>query len=253
MSDPTSTPPTHGDETEHTNSGIARTIAVVGGLIIATLIATFTTALVTITVIGRDAGTTTTFVASLLGTELTFLLIGAIYLHFRPSHRLLTKLPTREASPVLLIGLLLSFITAFLSIAITDTIIPAIELSPGYAEYSQLNSVTGTGLLLAAILSLIVVGPVEEFFFRGVVQTRLREALTPVSSIIIAGAAFALFHVYTVALLAPPAAVLIHMLAYYTSMGMIFGWVYHRTETLTAPALVHGVFNATIFLIPLVG
>lgn len=97
-----------------------------------------------------------------------------------------------------------------------------------------------------------MIGPVEEFFFRGVIQGRLREALGPASAVGIGGATFALFHVYPVVLLAPPIAVLAHMATYYTAMGAIFDWVYHRTDTLVGAILVHGTFNAVVFASPLV-
>jgi len=38
---------------------------------------------------------------------------------------------------------------------------------------------------------------------------------------------------------------------YYSIMGGIFGWVYYQTDSLIAPMLVHGMFNAVIFTIPL--
>lgn len=123
------------------------------------------------------------------------------------------------------------FRTAVLSLAITDSIVPALELSPGYAEYSGLGEVAGAGLVIAAVLSLVLVGPIEEFFFRGVIQGRFRETLGPVSSVGVAGAAFALFHVHPVVLLSLPPIIITHMATYYTVMGVIFGWVYHRTRS----------------------
>ena len=159
--------------------------------------------------------------------------------------------PTQQAYSILAAGLIGSFVMAFFSLAITDTIIPALELSPGYMEYSGLGEVAGSGLLVGVILSILVIGPIEEFFFRGVIQGRLRETFSPIGAVSIAGAVFALFHVYPVALLSPPLAVIAHMSIYYLFMGMIFGWVYHRTGTLVAPVFVHGAFNAVVFSIPL--
>lgn len=233
-------------------SGIGRTAAVLAGVVLAALVANVAAILAATTAIGSDAGQTTTFVAVAVGTELSFLLVGAAYLRVRSSFRLPLELPSRAARPYLLGGLLASFVAAVCSLAITDALVPAIELSPGYAEYSGLGDVTGAGLAVGAVLSLAVIGPVEEFFFRGVIQGRLREALGPASAVGIGGAVFALFHVYPVALVAPPVAVLAHMGTYYAVMGAIFGWVYHRTDTLVGPILVHGTFNAVVFASPFV-
>ncbi|PHQ47556.1 hypothetical protein DJ68_01225 [Halorubrum sp. C3] len=62
---------------------------------------------------------------------------------------------------------------------------------------------------------------------------------------------YALFHVCPVLLLSPLVIVVAHMAAYYSLMGGILAWVYHRTDTLLGPALVHGRFNTVIFTVPL--
>lgn len=247
VTDSTSTLTTSVREQFADRGGVGRTAAVLAGLVLAALVANVAAILAANTAVGTDAGQTTTFVAVILGTELSFLLVGAAFLRVRSAFRLPLELPTREALPYLIGGLLASFLTAAASLAITDALVPAIELSPGYAEYSRLDDLSGAGLAVGAILSLVLVGPVEEFFFRGVIQGRLREALGPASAVGIGGAVFALFHVYPVTLLAPPVAALVHMAAYYTVAGAIFGWVYHRTDTLVAPILVHGTFNAVLF------
>ncbi|QWC18451.1 CPBP family intramembrane glutamic endopeptidase [Halorubrum sp. 2020YC2] len=232
-------------------TGIARTGVFLALIVSVTIVLNLAASLVVVTVIGSDAGGTATFIAGTVGTELSFLLVGLSYLRSRSAFRLGVQVPDRTTAPLVFLGLVASFVTAFISLAVTDVLIPAIELSPGYMEYTNLNTPTGIGLLLAVILSLTVIGPVEEFFFRGVVQGRLRSALRPRSAIGVAGLVFALFHVYPVLLLSPPAIGVAHMAAYYSLMGGIFGWVYHRTDTLLGPALVHGTFNAVIFTIPL--
>lgn len=198
-------------------------------------------------IVGSDMGDAMTFATVTVGSELAFLLVGAAFLRFRTAFHVPVRLPARETRRYLVAGLVASFLAAFLQIAITDAIVPAIELSPGFAEYSGLGQVTGIGLLVGTVLSLVLIGPAEEFLFRGVIQGRLRESLGPESTIGIASLIFALFHVYPVVLLSPPLAVIAHMAAYYTLMGVIFGWVYHRTDNLVAPALVHGTFNAALF------
>ena len=99
-------------------------------------------------------------------------------------------------------------------------------------------------LLIAA--SFLVIGPSEEILYRGVVQGRLRETLSPAPAILIASAIFAAVHVMaltggisgrltTIAILFLP--------------SIVFGAVYEYTENLVVPALLHGLHNAVIFTI----
>ncbi|WP_049897319.1 CPBP family intramembrane glutamic endopeptidase [Halorubrum distributum] len=250
MPESPSTPTTTIPERLGDKTGIARTGAFLAVVVLVTIAANLAAILAVVATIGRDAGGTITFITGTIGTELSFLLIGMAYLRVRSNFHLPLQIPGRTAVPYLLGGLLASFVTAFLSLAVTDAIIPAVELSPGYMEYSNLGGLTGFGLIFAVVLSLTVIGPVEEFFFRGVIQGRLQVALGPRSAIGVASMIFALFHVYPVALLSPPGIVIAHMVVYYTFMGMIFGWVYRRTNTLIGPAFVHGTFNAVIFSLP---
>lgn len=205
----------------------------------------------TISAVGADAGETLIFFAGSVATECSFLLVGFAYVSLRSTFQIPIQIPNRDALAALLCGLGMSFGTAFLSLASTDAILPAIEILPGFMQYTNLASPTGTGLILAAVISLVVIGPAEEFFFRGVIQERLSTSLSTKSALSLASVVFALFHVYPILLLSPPLTAVVHMTLYYTLMGAIFGWVYIRTDTIVTPALVHGVFNAVIFLNPI--
>lgn len=232
-------------------AGFARTGAFLALIVSATIVLNLVASLAVVTIIGSDAGSTVTFIAGAIGTELSFLLIGVGYLRYRTTFDLPIQQPDRTTASYVLAGLVASFVTAFVSLGITDVLLPSIEFSPGYMKYTNLNTPTGPGLVLAVVLSLTVIGPIEEFFFRGLIQGRIEAALRPTGAIGVAGLTFALFHVYPVLLLSPPPIVIAHMTVYYSLMGIVFGWVYHQTDTLLAPVLVHGVFNAVIFTIPL--
>ena len=234
-------------------TGIVRTVAVVGGIVVSALVTNLAATLVAASAVGSDVSKTIPFTTIVTASELAFLLVGVGYLRFRSSFHLPVRMPTKRAVPYLAGGLAAGFVVFALQFAITDAVVPGIELSPGFTQYSNVGRVAGSGLVAGAVLSLILIGPVEEFLFRGVIQERLLEALDPISAVGIAGVVFALFHFYPVALLSPPPVVLVHMAAYYTAMGVIFGWVYHRSDTLVAPALVHGLFNAVLFASALFG
>ena len=235
------------------SSGIVRTLIVLAGLVAATLVVNLAATLATVSAVGSDVSQPGPFVVTTVGSELAFLAVGAAFLWRRSSFRLPIRAPTRSDLPYLVGGLIGSFCVAVLSLALTDAVVPAVELSPGYAEYSPLDTLTGPALAAAVVVSLLVIGPAEEFLFRGVIQGRLAETFDPGAAVGVAGVVFGLFHVYPVALLSPPPAALVHMAAYYTLMGAIFGWVYHRTDTLVGPAVVHGVFNAALFAVAIPG
>lgn len=152
VTDSMSTPTTAVHEQFTDRSSIGRTAVVLAGVVLAALAANVAATLATTTAVGSDTGQTATFVAVSVGTELSFLLVGVAYLRFRSSFRLPVELPSREARPYLIGGLIASFVTAFISLAITDVLVPALELSPGYTEYSGLDEVTGAGLVVGAIL-----------------------------------------------------------------------------------------------------
>ncbi|PCR88908.1 CPBP family intramembrane glutamic endopeptidase [Natrinema ejinorense] len=253
MSDQPSTLPGIVSERMTARTGIARTAVVVVGIVLAALVTNLMATLAATSAVGSNVGETIPFATVVVASELAFLLVGVTYLWFQSSFHMPVRPPTWQSIPYLVGGLVAGLVTAFLQFAITDAVVPAIELSPGFTEYSNLGQVSGSGLVVGVALSLALIGPVEEFLFRGVIQGRILEALGPVGAVGIASAVFALFHVYPVALLAPPPIVVVHMAAYYTVMGVIFGWVYHRTNTLVAPAIVHGTFNAVLFASPLLG
>lgn len=106
---------------------------------------------------------------------------------------------------------------------------------------------TGAGdpgyLLAMVVVSLLVVGPVEELLFRGVVQGRLRESWGVWPAIFVATALFGLSHVSVSGGLAGIAAYVLTA----TVLGVLLGYLYERTNTILVPAVIHGANNAVIF------
>lgn len=92
--------------------------------------------------------------------------------------------------------------------------------------------------------SLLVIGPSEETLFRGVVQSRLREALSAAPAILLTAALFASIHVtaLTGGLSARAVTIVILFVP-----SLVFGVVYEYTDNLVVPAVIHGAYNATLF------
>lgn len=95
------------------------------------------------------------------------------------------------------------------------------------------------------LVNLVFIAPVEEFLFRGVVQGRLRESFGPIAAITITGVGFGFAHIpsYWLGgsdLLSVGVWVAVASIAV---GGLVFGWVYERTDSLLLVSLLHGLVN----------
>jgi membrane protease YdiL (CAAX protease family) len=104
-------------------------------------------------------------------------------------------------------------------------------------------------LLAFAVLSLVLVGPAEEFLFRGAVQGNLRTAFGPAVAIGATAAVFGLIHVSNFLAVGAPLTVAVWAsIGLVVLNGVIYGGLYERTGNLTVPILAHGLFNAVGFV-----
>lgn len=102
-----------------------------------------------------------------------------------------------------------------------------------------------TYYLAMVAVSLLVVGPVEEALFRGVVQGGLRRAFDAVPSILLASAMFGLVHLIAVS------GTTTEQWAYVAVaivLGSVLGLLYERTDNVLVPGLAHGMYNAVIYV-----
>lgn len=100
-----------------------------------------------------------------------------------------------------------------------------------------------TLFLVGIPLALLFVGPGEELLFRGVVQSRLRENFSAPVAVVAAGVCFAVPHL----LGAYTGDGALTSIALITAVGVALGAVYEHTGNLVIPAVVHGLFNATVY------
>jgi len=92
----------------------------------------------------------------------------------------------------------------------------------------------------------LLIGPGEELLFRGVVQNRIREEFSAVPGIVIASVIFAGVHI-TSLVAADPSAILTS-LTVLLGPSLLLGTLYEYTRNLMVPILVHGSYDAIIFL-----
>lgn len=93
---------------------------------------------------------------------------------------------------------------------------------------------------------MILVAPVEEFLFRGVIQGRLRGRFGPVAAIAGSSLLFGALHLsnYTGSILPIVSGALL-----ITTVGAVFGALYERTGNLAVPVLVHAIYNVILLTI----
>lgn len=95
-------------------------------------------------------------------------------------------------------------------------------------------------------LSVLLTGPIEELLYRGIVQTRLKEAFSTAPAVAVAAAIFALVHVPAYGLGAATGA-LATTLGVLFVLGVLLGALYEHTGNLVVPAVAHGIYNAVTF------
>jgi membrane protease YdiL (CAAX protease family) len=135
------------------------------------------------------------------------------------------------------------WVLIFASLIVVSLLVQATGAQPAENQIGDVARELPGIIPILIVAMFLVVGPSEEILYRGVVQGRLREALSPAPAIILASAIFALVHWFaltggssgrllTVAILFFP--------------SLVFGAVYEYTGNLVVPALLHGLHNAAL-------
>ncbi len=119
------------------------------------------------------------------------------------------------------------------------------EIDTGTNQAAEVGMSNPETLLLLIPASILLIGPGEELLFRGVVQGRLREVFHPVVAILLASTVFAALHWF--ALTGGSATGNLVSVAILVVPSLVFGASYEYTGNIVVPALIHGVYNATLF------
>jgi membrane protease YdiL (CAAX protease family) len=123
-------------------------------------------------------------------------------------------------------------------------------LTPAQNQAAELGADDPAVFLLLAVLAVVLIGPGEELLFRGVIQRRLRETFSAPVAIGLTTLIFASAHVTS---LTGPFSGRVLTIALLFLPGLVFGVVYEYTRNVVVPALVHGAYNATLFLLVYAG
>ena len=245
---PGGTAPGNADESPFRTIGAATALGV-GGIAVLAVVS------LAVGLVGTAAGLalgTVLIVSVALGQYIGFIGLGTVYLRVRGfdwqdiQSYLGLRVPSLREVGVVVGGYLLLITTLLALAAVALRFLPEPANNQG-TEIAMNNPELVPALVLTMFL---VVGPAEEFLFRGVVQNRLRERLPAVPAVAIAGVLFATVHV--ISAVGDPAAVgtLIVLLV---PPGLVLGAVYEYTGNLVVPWLVHSTHNSVLFTAILVG
>ena len=125
------------------------------------------------------------------------------------------------------------------SFLVTQTGAPTAENS-----VAQIGAENPEVLLLLIPAAFVFIGPGEEILFRGVVQSRLREAFSAWVAIPVASVIFGAVHFVALTGAAPGRIVTIGILS---ALTLVFGAAYEYTDNLVVPAFIHGAYDAVLF------
>lgn len=225
------------------NAGKARALGVSVGLTIA---ATGLSAIVGVLiavplfVLGLGIGSPVVIVSLLVGGQIGFLAAGWLYVR-RYSVPIPIKRPGRRDVGYALGGAIAALVFA----TGASGVLTWFGLTPG-AVLEEVITQNPIVSLWLAVLSIVVVAPVEEYLFRGVIQGRLRRAFSAPTAIVLASVLFGSLHFgnYVGSL-----STVVGWSLLIAGVGVIFGSIYERTNTLIVPVIAHALYNTVLFTV----
>ena len=193
-----------------------------------------------------------TFIGGGLLATIAIGLLGIAYHHIRPvAVHVPRRLPTLREGGWIVAGVVIMFAAA-IAIQIGMQVLNVASPTNFSAAAAAERPVLVYGL--AIVGALFIIGPIEEYFYRGIVQGRLREQMGPVPAIAIVSVGFALGHVpsYWIG-----GSDLLSLGVFFAllSIGIgsvIFGAIYERTQNLVVVIVIHSLVNAISFSLALI-
>ena len=172
---------------------------------------------------------------------------GIAILYFRYKGRSL-----REFVPVAIPGLrqvgiiIAAWIGALVLVLVgANVVVNLLGTEPAANAASQTAAENPEFIPFLIPLVFLLNAPGEELLFRGVIQGLLRERFSAAGAILLATASFAPIHITALIGSIEAALVTITILSI---PSIVFGAVYEITDNILVPTLVHGLYNATLFV-----
>jgi hypothetical protein len=201
---------------------------------------------------GYSGDLAVTFIGGGLLATIAIGLLGLAYHRVRPVTVHVPRwLPTLREGGWIVAGIVISFVAALL-IGIGMQVLDATPPTNFSAAAAAERPVLVYGL--AVVGALFIIGPIEEYFYRGIVQGRLREQMGPVAAIAIVSVGFALGHVpsYWIGGSDFLSVGVLFALLSIAVASVILGAIYERTQNLVVVIVIHSLINAISFSVALV-
>lgn len=233
--------PSPGDEPGPERSRLHYAIMAIGAVVGGVLIGSLVGALIAVPFV--LAGSPSTAVVPLvIAVEVGYGVVGAGYLALRAGGlRRHLGLPSPQAVAA-------SVVVALVFVGLGQALLAPLP-GVGLGELTNTagrESIPPTTLLALAPVGLFVIGPAEELLFRGAAQQLLAKAFSARAAILGASVLFVLVHAGTVV---QAGVVGLAPLSVIAVLSVVLGWTYERTGTLVVPALLHGVYDAALFVL----
>lgn len=140
-----------------------------------------------------------------------------------------------------------AFVISIIYLLVVSIIIQSLGAQTAENNVVEMGRQNPEILLFLIPGAYIFIGPGEELLFRGVIQTRIRQVFPPVAGVVVASIIFAGIHLPALSFGAPLSAKLT-TLAVLLGPSLILGATYEYTDNLVVPILIHGSYDALIFI-----
>lgn len=227
--------------TAEKNTGKARALGVSLGLTVAAIGLSAVVGLliaIPLFVLGLDIESTVVIVSLLIGGQIGFFIVGYLYVR-RYSVSVPIKRPERRDLGYALSGAIAALVFA----TGASGVLTWLGRTPG-AVLDELITQNPVVALWLALLSIVVVAPIEEYLFRGVIQGRLRQTFSPPTAIVLASMLFGSLHFGNYV---GSVSTVVGWSLLIAGVGVIFGSIYERTNTLIVPIVAHAIYNTVLF------
>ncbi|MCY4730216.1 CPBP family intramembrane metalloprotease [Natronomonas gomsonensis] len=184
-----------------------------------------------------------TVLSTVLLQGLTFFGLSAFYLRYRgfDLEYVGVRTPDLEGWIYVGAGYVLAFVTAITMIFV---VVFLLGLTPAQNRAGELGQQDPRIFLVLIVLAFVLIGPGEELLFRGIIQSRLRETFSAPVGLALATAIFAAAHAGSLSGPTSGVALTITLLFF---PGLVFAITYEMTDNVVVPAIIHGLYNATLF------
>ena len=172
----------------------------------------------------------------LLVANLVTILIISLFFTFRkknPAEEVMLRPVKKLVLPVCaLYGIALNI---FISVTMSLLPIPVEMLEELDGQYDMLFG--QTSLVVEILSTAVLTGLVEEIIFRGLALSRLKRGMSRTAAVVVSAVIFGMFHGAFVAVV------------YATVLGIVFGFLADRHNSILPTVVCHIFFNATSFFL----